>query len=737
MGRLLRRKRIAAPSPEDGGFWQVPERFNFARDVVEAFAADPHRPALTFVDSIGAIDRRTFKEVAGEASRWAALLRSRGLAPGDRLLVLLGKVPAWPAVLLGALKAGLVPVPCAESLRARELELRVAHAGARLVVTDRARAPRLAERGMLVDVVVVEEVVAELRGLPVDAPTHDTASSEIALILYTSGTTKAPKGATHTHAYTWATRLQAEHWLDARPDDLVWCTAETGSAKSIWNVLLGPWSQGAEIVMHEGGFDPEQRFELVQRLGVTVLCQTPAEYRVMAEHPSIGHFDLGRLRHAVCAGEPLDPHAIEVFRDAFGVTVREGYGQTESTILVANAPGRRLKPGSMGLPMPGHVVAVIDDDGREQRPGIEGDIAVRGRPPSLFLGYWNAPDETSAVFREPWYITGDRAKRDEEGYFWFAGRADDVILNAAHRVGPFAVESALLEHPAVAQSAVIGKPDAAGGEIVKAFVVLRPGVKPSDELVLALQDRVKAVTAPHKVTREIEFVPRLPTAASGKIRKDELRERERTTGGAVHSDAPPPEAAEAVQEGDQGLPEEAQATAEEACRDAGERQRAAEAKAKADEQQRKQEEKRHNDETKAAAEQARRDQAEARRAAEAKAKADEQQRKQEEKRHNEETKAAAERARRDAEERRHAERKAEEERRAAEAERRDAAKRARKEARGLRRADSERPAAPVASSPDGSGEGHEPENGRNEQLISRLSAYGRRQDSDGPDPPAE
>ena len=697
MGRLLRRKRIAAPSPEDGGFWQVPERFNFARDVVEAFAADPHRPALTFVDSIGAIDRMTFKEVAGEASRWAALLRSRGLAPGDRLLVLLGKVPAWPAVLLGALKAGLVPVPCAESLRARELELRVAHAGARLVVTDRARAPRLAERGMLVDVVVVEEVVAELRGLPVDAPTHDTASSEIALILYTSGTTKAPKGATHTHAYTWATRLQAEHWLDARPDDLVWCTAETGSAKSIWNVLLGPWSQGAEIVMHEGGFDPEQRFELVQRLGVTVLCQTPAEYRVMAEHPSIGHFDLGRLRHAVCAGEPLDPHAIEVFRDAFGVTVREGYGQTESTILVANAPGRRLKPGSMGLPMPGHVVAVIDDDGREQRPGIEGDIAVRGRPPSLFLGYWNAPDETSAVFREPWYITGDRAKRDEEGYFWFAGRADDVILNAAHRIGPFAVESALLEHPAVAQSAVIGKPDAAGGEIVKAFVVLRPGVKPSDELVLALQDRVKAVTAPHKVTREIEFVPRLPTAASGKIRKDELRERERTTGGAVHSDAPPPEAAEAVQEGDQGLPEEAQATAEEARRDAGERQRAAEAKAKADEQERKQEEKRHN----------------------------------------EETKAAAEQARRDAEERRHAERKAEEERRAAEAERRDAAKRARKEARGLRRADSERPAAPVASSPDGSGEGHEPENGRNEQLISRLSAYGRRQDSDGPDPPAE
>ena len=388
------------------------------------------------------------------------------------MLVLLGTTPTLPAVLLGALKAGLVPVPCRRRRCARATwSSESEQTGARLVVTDRARAPTLAASGVPAAVLVAEEIATELRGLPVDAPTHDTASSDLALILSTSGTTRVTRRQSmHTHGSTWATRVQAEHWLDARPDDLVWCTAETGSAKSIWNVLLGPWSRGAEIVMHEGAFDPEQRVELAQRLGVTVLCQPPAEYRLLAEHPSIRHGALGRLRHAVSVGGPLDPHALEVFRDVLGVTVHEGYWQTETTILVANLPGRQLEPGSMGLPMPGHAVAVIDDEGLEQPPGTEGDLAVRGRPPSLFLGYWNAPDETRAVFRGPWYVTGDRVTRDEEGRFWFAGRADDVMVDAAHLIGSLTVERALLEHPAVAQSAVVGGSDATGGEIVTAFV---------------------------------------------------------------------------------------------------------------------------------------------------------------------------------------------------------------------------------------------------------------------------
>jgi len=539
MARFLHRKRVAE-APSGDGVWHVPPRFNFTRDVVEAFAADPLRPALTFVDRDGIIDRRTYAEVAAEANRWAALLRGRGLAPGDRLLVLVGKTPTWHAILLGALKAGLVAVPCSEMLRAHDLAFRAGHSGARLVVADRDRAPELSQMDVSVEVVLVEEAAAELRQLSPVQPTHDTAADDIAFILYTSGTTKEPRGAAHTHGYTWAQRLQAEHWLDARSFDRVWCTAGTGSAKSIWNVLLGPWSRGAEIVIHEGGFDAEQRFDLIQRLGVTVLCQAPTEYRLMAKLPSLARFDLRRVRHAVSAGEPLDPEVIEAFRDTFGLTVYEGYGQTESTLLVANAKGAQIKPGSIGLPTPGHEVAVIDDEGNEQPVDTEGDIAVRGRPPSLFLGYWNAPDETSAVFRGEWYLTGDRATRDEDGYLWFTGRADDVILSAAYRFGPFEVESALLEHPAVAESAVVGKPDADGGDLVKAFVVLHAGVEPSDELAVELQDHVKAVTAPYKVPSEIEFVAGLPKTTTGKIRRVELRENERSkvgraAGGTSHA----------------------------------------------------------------------------------------------------------------------------------------------------------------------------------------------------------
>ena len=240
--------------------------------------------------------------------------------------------------------------------------------------------------------------------------------------------------------------MQAERWLAARPGELAWCTAATGWAKAIWNVLLGPWSAGASIVLHEGAFDPEERFRLISELGVTVLCQAPTEYRLMAKLDGLERFDLSRVRHLVSAGEPLNPEVIKAFRDAFGLTIHDGYGQTENTLLVGNFPGAEIRPGSMGLPSPGHEIGVIDEEGLEVPAGEEGDIALAGRPPSLFREYYRAPEETAAVFRGDWYVTGDRATRDEDGYLWFTGRADDVILSAAYRIGPFEVESALLEH---------------------------------------------------------------------------------------------------------------------------------------------------------------------------------------------------------------------------------------------------------------------------------------------------
>ena len=507
--------------------WNVPERFNFARDVVEPRSG----PAITFVSAAGERRGLSFDEVYARAAQWTNRLARAGVGRGDRVLVLVGKTPEWHPLMLAALRLGAVSIPCSEMLRQRDLAFRVEHSGARLVVADRPAEPEVA--GLDADVLFTD--TSGLDEEPQTAPCADTSAADTAFILYTSGTTKDPKGVVHTHAYCYAKRMQAETWLGARPGDLVWCTAATGWAKSIWNVLLGPWSAGSSIVLHEGAFDPAERFQLLSELGVTVLCQAPTEYRLMAKQDGIDRYDLSRVRHMVSAGEPLNPEVIKVFRDAFGQTIRDGYGQTENTLLVANMPGTEIRPGSMGLPTPGHDIALVDEDGEIVPDGEEGDVALGGRPPSLFREYYRAPEQTSAVFRGDWYVTGDRATRDEDGYLWFAGRADDVINSAAYRIGPFEVESALLEHSGVAESAVVGKPDPDRGLIVKAFVVLRPGVEGSDALVRELQEHCKRVTAPYKYPREIEFVGELPKTRSGKIRRVELRklEEERAARGNV------------------------------------------------------------------------------------------------------------------------------------------------------------------------------------------------------------
>ncbi len=498
----------------------APERFNFTRDVVER--ADPGALALRFVDSGGGVRDLSFGDVAEQAARWAGLLRRSGVRPGDRVLVLVGKTPEWHAIMLAVLKTGAVAIPCSEMLRAKDLDFRVRHSGARLLVADpqcRAEVEAMAEAPTTV---FVDEAAL---GEP-DIATADTAADDNALILYTSGTTKDPKGVVHTHRYTWAKRAQAAGWLDARPGDVVWCTAGTGWAKSIWNVLLGPWSCGAAIVLHGGGFEPSERYRLLEELRPTVVCQAPTEYRLMAKVDGMDGYDLAGIRHLVSAGEPLNAEVIRAFESAFGLTIHDGYGQTENTLLVGNVPGAEIRRGSMGRPAPGYDVRVIDADGHEVPAGEEGDIALRGNAPALFAGYWEAPDETAAVYRGDWYVTGDRAVRDEDGYLWFTGRADDVILSAAYRIGPFEVESALLEHPAVAESAVVGKPDPDRGQIVKAFVVLRTEYERADTLVGELQEHCKRVTAPYKYPREIEFVDALPKTRSGKIRRVELRRLE-------------------------------------------------------------------------------------------------------------------------------------------------------------------------------------------------------------------
>jgi acyl-coenzyme A synthetase/AMP-(fatty) acid ligase len=533
-----------ADARTDASFrWDVPPAFNFARDVVDELARE-NRLGLVFVDAEGRRRDYSFPQIAEASQRWAAVLRDAGVEKGDRVVVVLPKIPDWLFCMTALLRIGAAAVPSAEQLRAKDLLFRANHSGAVAVVAHDSNAPEFdAMRPDATTVTTYLLVGGERDGWTAVDPLlasatpyagEPTQADDLAYVVYTSGTTKDPKGVVHAVALTYAKRMQAEIWFDIKRDDLVWCTAGTGWAKSIWNVLLGPWSCGAPIVLHEGAFVPEQRMDMIRDLEVTVLCQAPTEYRLEAKLPDLGaRWTLPKLRHCVSAGEPLNPEVIELWKNAFGLTILDGYGQTENSLLVANRPGLDVRPGSMGKPTPGHDVAVVDENGNVCEPGDVGDIALRGDPPTLFRGYYKNDEETRNSRRGEWYLTGDRAQVDDDGYFWFVGRADDVISSGAYRIGPFEVESALLEHPAVVESAVVGSPDADRGNIVKAFVVLRPGYEPNAAMVRELQDHCKKVTAPYKYPRAIEFVTELPKTRSGKIRRVELRQAELRKKGAT------------------------------------------------------------------------------------------------------------------------------------------------------------------------------------------------------------
>jgi acetyl-CoA synthetase/medium-chain acyl-CoA synthetase len=452
---------------------------------------------------------------------------------------MLPRVPAWHVAMIAGLKLGALVIPCTATLRAKDIAYRLHHSGARAVITSVEQADEVRRAGVDVPVKIASGGAPEgwhdWRGLLERAATGGvparTRSDEPALCFYTSGTTGNPKAVLHTHAYTFTQRWTGEYWLDLRRTDLHWTTSDTGWAKAAYGVLFGPWMNGVPTLMYHGRFDPERQLDLLERYEVSTFCAPPTEYRLLVKQ-DLSRRRLPRLRHCTGAGEPLNPEVIHAWHDALGLMIHDGYGQTESIILAANLPALPIRPGSMGKPFPGHDVRVIDEDGAELPVDEVGDLALRGHPPSLFREYWKSPGETAACRRGEWYLTGDRARRDQDGYLWFVGRADDVIISAGYRIGPFEVESALLEHPAVVESAVVASPDPVRGEIVKAFVVLARDRTAGEELVHELQEHVKRVTAPYKYPREIEFVDGLPKTVSGKIRRVELRERARRAKGS-------------------------------------------------------------------------------------------------------------------------------------------------------------------------------------------------------------
>jgi len=509
--------------------WKVPDRFNFTRDVVETLAQDPKRRALMYSGRDGIIEPRTFLQLAEGGAAWAALLREREVGPGDRVLVLLGGSATWLEIVLGCIKVGAVTVPCSPRSTATALETLVAGTGAALVVTDHASDPLLSQMSFSPEVQHVDDAALDRSTETLAATsTHDTSSRDVAFILSASRPGNGPRLVSHTHGAAFAARVQAEHWLDATRGDAVWCTADTGAAQAVWTGLLGPWARGAELVLHEGSFDAQEQLDLLHRLSVTVLCQTPAEYRALAELPRrhLERFQSRRLRRLVSTGDYLEPDVVAVFEELWGMTVHDGYGQTETNVVVANGADGGFKPGSLGVALPGHQVSVVDAQGNELPPGIEGELAVRGRPPTLFAGYWESPEETKQAFAGDWYLTGDVAVRDDEGFYSFVGQAENVIASRGRTFGPHEVERVLRTHEAVKLAAVVGVRDLErGGHYVRAFVVLEPRAKATEQLGAELRQHVADALPEQHVPREVDFIDELPTTSTGKIRRDELRER--------------------------------------------------------------------------------------------------------------------------------------------------------------------------------------------------------------------
>ena len=513
--------------------------FNFARDVVEAWArSTPDAPALWWIGEDGRGEvKLTFAQLSQQCRRAASLFSTLGIRCGDRVLVMLPRVPQWWVAMLGLTRLGAVPIPGTCLLTTRDISYRLNAAGVSGVLTDAVGAQKIGDfAGIRIAVGAAGSDWTDFdAGIARASPDFDpppTRADDPGIIYFTSGTTGPPKMVLHTQAsYGMGHRVTGELWLDLHPGDVHWNLSDTGWAKAAWSSFYGPWQMGACVfaAASSGKFDPGAALDILANYPITTWCAPPTALRLIVRE-DLARWKFPHLRHCVSAGEPLNPEVIAAWKQATGHTIYEGYGQTETIVLIGNyrSRGDEVRPGSMGRASPGFELSVLDANLNEVPVGHEGELAIRvkpNRPLGLFREYWQNPEENAARFRGDWYLTGDVAHRDSDGYFWFVGRADDVIKSAGYRIGPFEVESALIEHDAVVEAAVVGKADEIRGQIVKAFIVLGKAFAPSESLKLELQEHCRRLTAPYKYPREIEFVTELPKTISGKIRRIDLRQR--------------------------------------------------------------------------------------------------------------------------------------------------------------------------------------------------------------------
>jgi acetyl-CoA synthetase len=518
--------------------WPAPEYFNWARDYFDPLAARTDRAALCVADEAGRVTSLSYRELSQRSSRVAAFLQDCGLGAGDRILVMLGNVaPLWEC-MLAAMKLGAVVIPATTLLQKDELLDRLERGQVRAIITDDACAPRFeglpgaplricvgaAPRGWR-GYAEADGAADEPRAVP------RTRASDLLLLYFTSGTTARPKLVAHTHLSYPVGHLSTMYWIGLRAGDVHLNLSSPGWAKHAWSCFFAPFNAGATVLAyHYARFDPAKLLDLLVAQRVTTFCAPPTVWRMLIQQ-DLPRWKVG-LRELVSAGEPLNPEVIEQVQRAWGLTIRDGFGQTETTAAVGNPPGQPLVPGAMGRPLPGYDIALLDVEGR---PGEEGEvcIALEPRPAGLMTGYLDDAARTAAVMHDGYYHTGDVAARGKDGYLTYVGRMDDVFKSSDYRISPFELESVLIEHPAVAEAAVVPSPDPVRLAVPKAFLVLAAGHEPDAATARSIFAHVQARVAPYKRVRRLEFAA-LPKTISGKIRRVELRtaEQQRAAGNA-------------------------------------------------------------------------------------------------------------------------------------------------------------------------------------------------------------
>jgi len=520
--------------------WNIPDDHNIGYDCVDKHCETnkKNKVALYWEDSEGNADKFTYNDMRRLTNKFGNVLKNLGFKKGDRFLIRLPNLPQFQISFLGGTKIGAVPIPSSVMFRSHEIEYRINDSSSKAVITTSRYVKQVNEIKdkcpSIEKIIIVDDAYDDqleyselMKNASQNLELEQTKKDDMAFFCYTSGTTGNPKGAVHLHRWVAGNDPSVLFWQDAKDDDIL---AHTGGLNWIFplgNGFLYPWRHGFSTFIYDGRFHPERWYELMEKYKITNLASVPTAYRLfVAVKDANKKYDLSDLRHSISAGEPLNPEVIKKWKKLFGLDLYDGIGMTEIMVYLSNLRNMNIKPGSCGKPQPGKVCAIVDIDGKPLPEGEPGLLAIKQTDPGLFKEYWNKPDKTDESFKNGWFLTGDVLYKDEEGYYWFSGRDDDLIMAAGYRISPFEVESAIISHPDVLECAVVASPDELRGVLVKAFIILHDITKASDNLIKDIQEHAKNVAAPYKYPREIEFVEELPKTQSGKIKRKQLRELE-------------------------------------------------------------------------------------------------------------------------------------------------------------------------------------------------------------------